>query len=290
MTTPTTTHHGILATMVILGSVAFARTELTAQEPSPPPSEPIATRPAAPPVVEEVAKAVDDDEVCIVSLEFPGGKLSEFITMLRQVLRETETKRFHNLLATGPTTRISLPAIDVYRVEIGSLFEAVATMIRPQHVLEFRFIHNGEGHPVMMLSTYQDPSNDAGADDGAKIAVEAFALRSLTTVLPTEPANFALSTGTVLTAIETALELTPGEADPATLRFHEDSALLLVQGTARQLDTVRRILDTLSVDIDQLRSRHRLSQQSFLDRRSSVPLDDVTTPAVAPDKQKHPGR
>lgn len=291
MTTPITTHHGILATMAFLGLSASAHTALTAQEPSPPHTRPAATRPAAPPAVaEEEVEEVDDDEVCIVSLEFPGGKLSDFITTLRRVLRETESKRFHNLLATGPTSRISLPAIDVYQVEIGSLFEAVATMVQPQHVLDFRMIHNGEGHPVMMLSTFPDQSNDLDPDDGSKVAVEAFALRGLTTVLPTEPANFALSTATVLTAIETALELTPGEGDPATLRFHEDSGLLLVQGTARQLDTVRRILDTLSVDIDRLRSRHRASQPSLMDRRPTPQLDDVTMPQSAPDKQKNPGR
>ena len=46
----------------------------------------------------------------------------------------------------------------------------------------------------------------------------------------------------LLTAIETALEMLPRSDQPADLKYHADTSLLIVRGDQQQLDTVQRVI------------------------------------------------
>jgi hypothetical protein len=64
----------------------------------------------------------------------------------------------------------------------------------------------------------------------------------------------------VLTAIDTALELSPGE-ETAQVKYHPETGLIFVHGTPGQLEAVGTLIRTLNED------------QSVL-RKSAPPLDD----------------
>ncbi|MGE0144015.1 MAG: hypothetical protein AB7I19_09530 [Planctomycetota bacterium] len=267
---------------------SVAPVDLRAQAQGNPSAPPTLNKPVPP--IEEEIEEVQDDDLCIVSLDFPGGTLSEFLDLLRQVLRTTETRQFHNLVATGPTSRISLEAMAVHRVEISDLFEVIALMVSMPHMVEFRIVHNGNGNPVMVVHTMLDESGSEDSGLAAKVAVDAFSLRNLTTALPGEPSSFALMSATVLTAIETALQMTPGEIQPARLRFHEDSGLLLVQGTNRQLDTIRMVLATMNDDLERLRQRHIDAGRQPAGGPKKDSFEPITLPPGEYETSKQKGR
>lgn len=207
---------------------------------------------------EEEIPEVEDDDLCLVSMSFEGGKLSEFITALRRILQTTETKQFHNLIATGAIDRITIPEITVSQVEIGILFAAVARMAEPRYVLHYEVLHEGNGNPVMVVVA--EFGGNEVPDDVDEEVVSTFSLRDLTLSLPGDPSEFSLRAETVLTAVQTAIDLSAHREREVTLRYHAESGLLFAKGNEAQLHIVRGVIDVMTSDHERLRARLRLNQ------------------------------
>jgi hypothetical protein len=75
-------------------------------------------------------------------------------------------------------------------------------------------------------------------------SVRVFSLRSLTS------GSDALKPETVLTAIDTALGLqrADGEGEPASIKLHAESGLLVVHGDPAQIDAVEQVLSAMEKD------------------------------------------
>ena len=200
----------------------------------------------------------------LVSVKFNGGTVTEFVALVRMAA-DQRWKRHINLLVTGPAGEAELPAIEIHDSELANLFSALDALVAPVYSISFDSLEgDGEGTPIQLVRVQHNTDSDEAIQMSRRVRV--FPLRALTSSLEGETSSIALKPETVLTAVETALGLCTSTNSKPVIRFHEDSGLMLVQGTEMQLSIAEEIVDRLTEDTNALRAR-----ETMLRGRRAVP-------------------
>jgi hypothetical protein len=236
---------------------------LFAQEPEvvePPPPPPAETTPVNRPDRPQQPQPAARPSV-VVTLQFPGGTMGEFVAMLRQL----EPKA--NIMVAATAADATLPALDLRGAGLSQVLEsacAVAESHREIRVKETR----GAGESVYAITARQlPPAQDPFAARAQRTKV--FSLARL--IEGNDKDSGTLSAATVLSAIEAAV----GGPDLLTmLRFHKESGALFVRGTEEQLGVVSELLVQLDRDAEARRRQDNA--------RKGIPND----PQPAPDARK----
>ena len=215
---------------------------------------------AAPAVAQELVETEqqpDESGPFVVSMEFQGGSVSEFAATVRKQV-EVQQKRWINLLVAGPATDVKIPAMQVRDAELTTLFQAASALIQPRFFLELETMHDGNGSPLIVVRTIR---NEEQEEPAPARQLRVLPLRALTSTIPGEPSELALTAETILNAAQTALDLQKDDGPVPTLRFHESSGLMFVNGSPAQLDVVTDVVNQLSSDIEILRMRLQKAQR-----------------------------
>ena len=190
----------------------------------------------------------------LVSIDFPGGTVAEFVTVIRHALPpESKNPRAAvNLLVGANSNGVSIPPMTVRHAELETLFNVATALITPRYYLEIDRIDSGNGTPVLVVRAVSN-----GPETTRMLRV--LPLRALTQTVTGESSDLALPAESILTAVQAALELIADGQPPATVRFHESSGLVFVHGTAQQVDTALDVVSQMERDLDALRRRARAS-------------------------------
>ena len=200
------------------------------------------------------AEATDD--VPRFDLKFPGGKVKEFVHAVSEALRKPV-----NVIIPKEGEETLIPAVEVSRVTVSALFTALSNA--SQHQI---------GVPTDVMTTSPGVTNTSiqykmvgftfrTDEKNSPDAVWTFLVTNPPQFLTQEPAvpprtvqyypvaeylsHFTVEDITM--AIESGWALQGGAPQPpATIRFHEETKLLICAGTAAQIELIPQVLKGLS--------------------------------------------
>jgi hypothetical protein len=179
-----------------------------------------------------------------VTVSFSGGTLADFVAAVRGAGNGL------NILAPSEASKVGpLPAITLVNAPVSSALEAVTTIVdRSRFDVVVHTMRNGPpNQTVYSVRVSVAPSAEPRPLEPRQVKV--FSLRGLTDSPGKKAEGTMLPTQTVLTAIDTGLALATEEGDTPVLKYHTDSGLLFVRGTAAQLAVVAQTLEQLHNDL-----------------------------------------
>lgn len=187
-----------------------------------------------------------------VSFAFQGGTLAEFCDLLRRLDAKP------NIVVAPLAAPAKLPAMNLVGASVDQALSAACAVAASDvriALKEFR----GPGEPVFTILAQAPKAAEATEPDAAANgAREASPDRTATRVFSLNKLLLSeLPVETILTALEAALATAnaPETLAKATLRFHKDSGLLIVRGSADQLRLVDEALRCLVAEAPQIKIR-----------------------------------
>lgn len=177
----------------------------------------------------------------IVSVEFEGGTIGEYVRAIKEAHPEA------NVVVSPEAVPLPMPEVSIHGASLGSALHITMTY----------------GSTMPGMPGVEVLVDRAGGGEGLpvyKITARSIAPRELrSTVISLAPVIGAgVEKDDILAAMQAAMELFPTRA---TLRFHEDTLLLLVRGSEEQLDLMGLVAERLKDDA----SAERASSPAQLD-------------------------
>ncbi len=184
----------------------------------------------------------------VVSVEFGGGSIREFVEALKR-----GSARPINVVMPGEASEMTLPAISLKNVPVLSALRSLEYAFAPEGSQNQPFKvstieKTGPAEPVYvleMLPRYQGLSES--------IVTRSFSVRDLLSSGPGDGAGMSLEQ--VVQSIEAALSLDAEEMkgrasrSPAKVVVHRESNLVLVKGLSRQVDVAGEVVVRLGTDV-----------------------------------------
>ena len=221
------------------------------------------------------------EEAQLVTLDFPGGTLSAYVDHLREMFDV-------NAVAAPDTRDLPMPPLSLKKVSVGTAMNLIEAMSRSLSgdpgAVSVNTLSDPEGNPVFIVELKgSGQAGPAGAMAppgvmmsggprtipprpnrmlGGNPALAGPSLQPVRTLqvfsikILTQPISgrndLAMPPENVLTAIDTALALSPGD-EPAQVKYHPETGLIFVHGTPGQLEAVGTLIRTLNEDQTVLR-------------------------------------
>lgn len=212
----------------------------------------------------------------IVSLDFEGGTLTQYVAYIRQAIAAHYRDAAANILLDTNAGDVRVPAMTLKHVSVSTALEAATNLITAQPRVYVKRSSPRVGLPVYCVHTKPAPRRNAQPKQTVRTLVRVYSFRIVTEPPAGTPADLKLDAKTVLTAIETGLDFSTGPK--ATLRYHVDSALLFVRATAEQTQIIESVLDRLESDIQRLRQSAVHASRSRQPSHATNPGDGTAQP------------
>ena len=189
-----------------------------------------------------------------------GASLSGLLELIRD-------KTNANIVASEEADDILLPALSLRGASLGAALEAISQIVPSTYSVKIRANHDAGGkavYAVQVMSRQRKERRVAGPAVPQQ-EVRVFSLREL--IIPPVGADkgegLTLSDEAVLNAIDVGLNMHKADVK-AVMKFHVDSGLLFVRGTAHQLHVCDAVLSNLRNDLMRRRGeflRHQAMQR-----------------------------
>ena len=173
----------------------------------------------------------------LIALEFPGGTIAEYVEALNEVVGKA------NIVVMAAARDIEMPPVELNSVALGSALELIQGEFQPQEQTHVK-IHVDE---VSMYEEGEKPIYRVFAE------VHRRGRPSETSVHVWSIANLlseGLPSDAVLTAVETAVELVIDRQQPAEIRFHDATGLIIARGNRQQLEAVDYVVKQVEESIE----------------------------------------
>lgn len=201
----------------------------------------------------------------LVSLDFPGGTLGEFVQHLQRAAGIV------NVLLVDDARAWPVPPIRVSKVQVAQALKAVEQATWTEDGKIDLRPSNGRGEPIWTIRVERRTKKAPPPDEQVLVV----SLTELTQPAPGDPADapVTLRPETVLTAIEAGSKDFVGVPE---LRFHRESGLLFVKGDVQQLSLVREVMGNLERDVSTRRNRaaQARAQSRVQEQRETSPRGD----------------
>ena len=202
------------------------------------------------------AEAPDEE---LIDVQFPGGTVAEYIAALRKAHAEA------NIVSIPPASEALLPKIELRHSSVNSaaylLHELVAQHSRglaELRVASVPTMYSGESEIYTITARVYGPENSPAAGTiNAAVETRVWSIADLL--------DDHLKAEQVLSAIEAGLDLIKEEHEPAEIRYHADTALIIASGHPAQIAMIHEI--THSLWDTRLRQQER--------ERSLQPMKDI---------------
>lgn len=185
------------------------------------------------------------------AVSFKGGSIESFVNALRDASGDVPV----NVIVSGQTDGLQLPPIMLEHVDVKNAVRSLKYLSVDPYVIDVGMTDEGAANGVMSIAVHkrvaqrQQPGMNVIAGQPDRLEVI-----SLTELLEGAGDDGASAdTATLLTAIDTALAMA-GDTQAAELKFHPDSRLLIIRGSDRQADLVKRLINEVYQDVTRRRS------------------------------------
>lgn len=210
------------------------------------------------------------------TLRFGGGSLAEFAEALRN--HEARRDGAVNIVLPEAAAQVRVPAMELTSAGVGDALQAVNTVLSPEVSLQVQRFQSDGQRTVWAVGVHQKPQSGPGlAPPEPESARRTVGVLSLSLITPSEEVShlYTLPAATVLTAIETALQV-QGDPDPE-LRYHQETKLLFVGGSQEQVMFAHQVLSQLQEDVTAIRNameRDRFGQRANQQETPAEPRPD----------------
>ena len=190
----------------------------------------------------------DAEAQAVIDLQFSGGTIAEYVAAIRDAAGDVNI-----VLATPEVRDIPLPPIELQSVAINSAIQLVAGEMQannrtPLNVyVEELDPKDDRARPIFRVSAYRrGPAPKKRSRD-----VRVWTLADLLNIDPSEVRcphcgyDDELEGKAILTAVETAVGLLDEKLQPAEIRYHEATTLLVASGDKQQLAAIRSVVQGL---------------------------------------------
>ncbi|HYE62249.1 MAG TPA: hypothetical protein VD997_09650 [Phycisphaerales bacterium] len=201
-----------------------------------------------------------------ISIDFPGGRLREYIATLREATRPETV----NVVAPESLLNMKVGEISLRDADVQSAVRCLEWAVEPRGAL----LVNHIGRNSFGVSDGRVQADPNAAKPAQLSQIQVLSLRDLTEPLPGDPPNarFTVEPDVVITAVRTALQA-DGDAESAEMKFHADSGLLIVRGSIPQIQAASSVIDRMQND---MRSRRKAMKDAMA---GQVNLDEVRAEA-----------
>ncbi len=198
-----------------------------------------------------------------INVEFPGGAVRDYVRAVREAAKPAVV----NVIAPESVLTASLDEISLRDVTVDTAVRALEWAITPRGIIAVQPIDQGtfgiidntpQWQPVHAQPGMPGPTRQASA---LQSMLQVLSLRDLVERMPGDPDDTPLTVpaDVVLTAVRTAIESDPAGGQPADLKYHADSGLIIVHGTPQQVGAATSVLDRMQTD---LRTRRNAARES----------------------------
>ncbi|HUU82429.1 MAG TPA: hypothetical protein VM243_02890 [Phycisphaerae bacterium] len=202
-----------------------------------------------------------------IDLEFPGGTVAQYVDALRKVTPEANV-----VVITPEVLEITLPPVQLKSVGLG---DAV-------------FLMEGDYEPKAHVHVRIEVNQIGPWDESqrAVFQVSGTVVRKGRTGTETHVWTVAdlLAEGVgpeaVLTAVETALALYAEDHEPAQVRFHEETGLLIARGDPWQVEVIDDV-------VDGVREGRQRQRESDMQKRKSEADTETQQRVTELEEQLH---
>ena len=170
----------------------------------------------------------------LLSLDFGGGTAADYVAAVRKVAPDA------NIVVMADVSSISMPPVQLKNVDVRSALRVLNSIPQDQPGRHIE-VNVATDHAVHTISARFLTTSSVDRDS---------TVMDISGLLEgqTKPAD-------VLTAIETALQMLQGEYQPAQIKFHEATGLLIARGHPEQIGTIQRVVQQLNEKNARLRRR-----------------------------------
>ena len=183
-----------------------------------------------------------DSPIVIEHLDFKGGTLAQFVEALREGLDHAPV----NVLLRNDAGNVRIPTLELRDVSLDTALRAAVPIGQRETrqpdgslLVQWTFLDrtevNDRGSPVYVFDAGSEVQKPPAGDGERR-----FEVFGLGRVIGDGDADG------VLEIIDAAMSL--DDAEPAELRYHKDSGLLIVRGTHEQLVLVDQVIGRLEAD------------------------------------------
>lgn len=220
-----------------------------------------AAQPQAP-AEHQPAGRVSSTEGPIVSVDFLGGTVADYVDALRGAAAGPDTAAV-NVAVSKRAATVELPPVQLRSVTLHTALRAATYAAELPDGAELKvdampYWDNGAGPAVAAFAlTVSEPRSPQTGGHAAQPSPTDSILRvmSLRDLVATGPESSGLPLESVLTAVQAALDLARVEGTPApSMKFHEESFLLIVRGRPEQVQAVEQVVAELTKSVQRYRA------------------------------------
>ncbi len=211
--------------------------------------------------LERLAAEQANQNKVLVSLDFPGGTLSEWVVALTQAAKPEPA----NIILRGDAARIPIEPTKLDNVPLSAAIDVVSGGYQvgdASYMVSNREYQEAAGRSVFALQVSyagrRAPKSTQQPDPRDIIVLQ---IKELTTALPGDPPEAVVPAETVLTAIETVLEVAADDGN-TNVKYHAPSGLIMLAGPVPSLRAAQEVVGQMASDMSFRRDRARQLQNS----------------------------
>jgi len=232
----------------------------------------------------------------LVTLDFKGGTIGDYVEAIRAATGATPV----NILFNEETAKLSMYPV---RLTNASVWSALSAVERYSNLDDGRMsdvrVNRPSTPPPGGVPTYAIVSQANPAFPGAGRSRQEMTVLSLNPIIGL-PANskadqpHKFDAKAVLSAVESAVGLvSPPEAKPPVLKFHEASGLLFVKGDDMQLRAAKEVVARMQEDVERERrisATPKPAADPVVTRRIAVAMRPDELPSMAENLKTNFGK
>ncbi|MFO0833766.1 MAG: hypothetical protein U0638_02255 [Phycisphaerales bacterium] len=203
-----------------------------------------------------------------ISIKFPGGTIAEYVKAVQSQRKDNSWPV--NVILGPATERIVVRPIELNFVSVDTAMDVLrfAAECEPGELrIEHVSAHEDESPTFSILQK----SNDA-ARGRQELEVLSIAPLTRPTVDGVSRADLAINSDVVLSAVELALP--PGE-ETVRLKYHEESQLLILQGSPRATNAVHQVIKAMIDDQRQRLGDAGVSLKQMIEAKARVERSEI---------------
>lgn len=200
-----------------------------------------------------------------LDLKFQGGSLTAFLEELQRAhSAQSANAQRCNLLVTGPTEAIKIPAFELRDVRIEDALESVEMVASGQRhriKVSTKKPRGPQYQPIYIVRIETVASQRSRGSSKPMVRTQVFPTTALTQAARPGEEKLHYSLEAVLGAIESALEINADGkvVEGRKIRHHSSSGLLFVRSTSEEINLVDEVLTTMhGVLADKIRQARML--------------------------------
>ena len=166
-----------------------------------------------------------------LSVSFDGGSVAEYIKALRQAHAEA------NIVEMGDVSIFKMPAVDLKKVTLGQALSVLDNMrtMRGMKRHELAVESHGGRFPVYTIHTQ---TRHVDSPSGGSLVSHVW---SVGNILESDQ----IKQDDLLSAVESAVNLSPDQAAATTINYHPETKLLMARAPRDNIDAIENVLDEL---------------------------------------------